>query len=94
VPYRNSNANAYQRNEWFRSFNSRRKETTHLDAEIDDGHVRIVEKVQHIRLPKVQLLELYMVDGGVGDGGASQLHVVQRPLPNRLVLPRESTCSN
>jgi hypothetical protein len=58
----------------------------YLDAEVDDGDVRVVEEVEDVRLAKVQLLELNVVDGGVGDGRARQLHVVQGPLPHRLVL--------
>jgi hypothetical protein len=57
-----------------------------LDAEVDDGDVRVVEEVQDVRLAEVQLLELNVVDGGVGDGRARQLYIVQGALPHRLVL--------
>ena len=60
----------------------------YLDTEVNDGHIRIVEEVQHVRLPKVQLLKLDVMDGGVGNGRTGQLHVIQCPLSHGLVLPQ------
>ena len=57
-----------------------------LYAEVNDGHVGIVEAVEHVRLAKVELLELYVVHVGVGDPAAGKLDLVKDLFPLLEVL--------
>lgn len=54
-----------------------------LDGQVDDGDVCVVERVEHVRLSKVEPLELDVVDVVAGAG---EPDLLEGPLPVRKLL--------